>query len=188
MWGFEPYVSNAHFGECRHCQAIQVSSGDNVFTGVVAPASAHAQAVSASLPPLAGCIVGAPPHCALHAYLAALLAAADSLRPHRCPAMPGSQADPCLVCSASWPARAPHSSSSHRISGRGPFKATSDQPASCSRYAAPADLATSADPATPAAAAATAAAGAPSGCPAAATAAAASAAARWLATPSDGAH
>ena len=61
MWGFEPYVSNAHFGACRHCQAIQVSEGDNVFTQVVAPSSAYVQAVSASQGHMAGCAVGERP-------------------------------------------------------------------------------------------------------------------------------
>ena len=63
MWGFEPYVSNAHFGDCAHCQAIQVSAGDNVFAQIVAPTAAHAQAVSASQPPLPGCTVGESRPC-----------------------------------------------------------------------------------------------------------------------------
>ena len=82
MWGFEPYVSNSHFGECRHCQAIQVSAADNVFTQIVAPTAATVQASSAAMGPQQGCSVGEPE--ALQQLLSArLLAACTVLLP--CP-------------------------------------------------------------------------------------------------------
>ena len=76
MWGFEPYVSNSHFGECRHCQAIQVSAADNVFTQIVAPTAASAQAASAALGPQAGCTAGEG--LVLQSFLSSCMQVAES--------------------------------------------------------------------------------------------------------------
>lgn len=58
QWGFEPYVSNSHFGKCRHCEAIQVSAADSVFTQIIRPTASHAKAALLAAPPLPGCTSG----------------------------------------------------------------------------------------------------------------------------------
>ncbi|KAK9814994.1 hypothetical protein WJX73_004261 [Symbiochloris irregularis] len=55
QWGFEPYVSNSHFGKCRHCEAIQVSASDSVFTQVIRPAADYSHGLLAVAPPVPGC-------------------------------------------------------------------------------------------------------------------------------------